>query len=76
MQNYSGSRFLVYDLLLFMSLGHICHLTVHVRVEPSIGMNSGDQWLQVLEKAFPQEIPLFLPNFNFAKVNFASQLCM
>jgi hypothetical protein len=49
---------------------------MHVRVETSIGMNSGDQWLQVLEKAFPQEIPLFLPNFNFAKVNFASQLCM
>jgi hypothetical protein len=39
-------------------------------------MNSGDHWLQVLEKAFPQEIPLFLTNFDFAKVNFANQLCM
>jgi hypothetical protein len=49
---------------------------MHVRVKPSIGMNSRGHWLQVLEKAFPQEIPLFLPNFNFAKVDFASQLCM
>jgi hypothetical protein len=36
-------------------------------------MNLRDHWLQLLEKAFPQEIPLFLTNFNFAKVDFASQ---
>ena len=45
-----------YELLSFMSWGHICHPTVHVRVKPSICMNSGDHWLQGLEKAFPQEI--------------------
>jgi hypothetical protein len=39
-------------------------------------MKSGDHWLQVLEKAFPQEITKFLTNFDFAKVNFASQPCM
>jgi len=39
-------------------------------------MNSKDHWLQVLEKAFPQEIPLFLTIFDFTKVNFASHLCM
>jgi hypothetical protein len=49
---------------------------MHVSVKPSKRMNSGDHWLQVLEKAFPQEIPLFLTIFDFTKVNFASHLCM
>jgi hypothetical protein len=39
-------------------------------------MNSGDHWLEVLEKTFPQEITLLLTNFDFAKVNFAGQPCM
>ena len=65
-----------YELLSFMSWGHICHPTMHVRVKPSICMNSRDHWLQVLKKAFPQEITKFLTNFDFAKVNFASQPCM
>ena len=73
MQHFSGSRFLVFELMSFLSLGHICHPTVQVRVKPSISMNSGDPWLQVLEMAFPQEMPLFLTNFNFVKVDFASQ---
>jgi len=76
MQKYSRYRFLVFELLSFLARGHICHPTMHVRVKPSICMNSEDHWLQVLEKAFPQEITLFLTNFDFAKVNFASHLCL
>jgi hypothetical protein len=34
MQKYSGSRCLVFGLLSFLSLGHICHPTVQVRVKP------------------------------------------
>jgi hypothetical protein len=52
MQKYSGSWFLVFELL-SLSLGHICQPTMQVRVKPSIGMNSRDPGLQVLEKAFP-----------------------
>jgi hypothetical protein len=75
MQKYSRSRLLIFELFSFMSSGHICLPTKQVRFKPSIDMNSGDHWLQVLEKAFPQEIPLFLTNFDLAKVNFASQPC-
>jgi mRNA deadenylase 3'-5' endonuclease subunit Ccr4 len=39
-------------------------------------MNSWTPWLQVLEKAFPQEMLPFLTNFDFAKVNLAIQPCM
>jgi hypothetical protein len=76
MQKYSGSRFLVFELLLFMSLGRICHQTMQFRVKPGACMNSWTPWLQVLEKAFPQEMLPFLTNFDFAKVNIAIQLCM